>query len=99
MNYYLGLEGTRKIFLKTAVVSAFLSLRCVSQARTRQLQWMAQGKIGKDITINGDDLFIEGERAGANAIVTILFHNASKNNTFQIPIRAALPCFLAILLQ
>lgn len=62
---------------------------CFLEEQEHWTEWLIS-QIKKKITINRDNLFIEGESAGGHATITALFDNARKANKFKLPVKVVL---------
>jgi acetyl esterase/lipase len=59
---------------------------CFEPGQKHWTEWL-KTQIKKDITIEKDNIFIEGESGGGHAIITIIFLNAEKDLDFKLPIK------------
>jgi acetyl esterase/lipase len=90
-DYPLGPEANYEdIFTALGDFLTFYKLDgCFEPGHKHWTQWL-KSQIKKDITIDKDNIFIEGESAGGHAIITTLFLNADKDLDFKLPIKAVM---------
>jgi hypothetical protein len=62
---------------------------CFVSGKRHWTDWLKE-KMPNEVTINKEAIFIEGESAGGNAIITTIFMNADKEENFKLPIKVVM---------